>query len=82
MKTAKEIEAESFLGNKVEQVLEDLKNWISDEIGGNTLIIAPETYFSESPGFVINDFYESRFTKSLSSLPMLNAMLESLKDLS
>ena len=26
-------------------VLEDLKNWISDEIGGNTLIIAPETYF-------------------------------------
>ena len=48
-------------------VLEDLKNWISDEIGGNTLIIAPETYFSESPGFVINDFYESRFTKSLSS---------------
>jgi len=25
MKTAKEIEAESFLGNKVEQVLEDLK---------------------------------------------------------
>ena len=25
MKTAKEIEAESFLGNKVEEVLEDLK---------------------------------------------------------
>ena len=31
MKTAKEVEAESFLGNKVEEVLEDLRN-------GRTLI--------------------------------------------
>ena len=53
-------------------VLEDFKNWISNEIGGNKLFIAPETYFSESPGIIIDDFLDSEFTNSLSSFLMQN----------
>ena len=49
-------------------ILNQLGNWINNEIGSDKLIIAPETYFSESPGFLMESFNETEFTDSLRNI--------------
>ena len=46
-------------------ILQDFKSFVDSSVNSNDLIVAPETYFSESPGFLINSFQESPFLLSL-----------------
>ena len=45
--------------------LQDFKSLVDSSVNSNDIIVAPETYFSESPGFLINSFQESPFLLSL-----------------
>ena len=47
------------------EILEEFKEKTKDEKFNNKLIITPETYFSESPGYSLNDFFSTPFYKSL-----------------
>ena len=53
-------------------IFKNFKSWVRNDIGTNKLIIAPETYFSESPGYEIDDFTKIEFTKSLKSFLIEN----------
>ena len=46
-------------------ILNDFKNLVDSNDYSPEIIIAPETYFSESPGISINNFNQSTFTKAL-----------------
>ena len=46
-------------------ILQDFKSFVDSSVNSNDIIVAPETYFSESPGFIINSFQESPFLLSL-----------------
>ena len=49
-------------------ILYELEDWINTKIGSNKLILAPETYFSESPGFLLDKFNKSSFIDSLKNI--------------
>ena len=53
-------------------VLSNFKSWVTNDIGTNKLFLAPETYFSESPGYSIDNFTNNEFTKSLNSFLIEN----------
>ncbi len=46
-------------------ILQDFKSLVNSFGESSDIIVAPETYFSESPGFLINKFKESAFLLSL-----------------
>ena len=47
------------------EILQEFKKSTKDEKFNNKLIIAPETYFSESPGYSLKDFFNTQFYKDL-----------------
>ena len=47
------------------EILQEFKKTTKDEKFNNKLIITPETYFSESPGYSLNNFFNSQFYKDL-----------------
>tara|TARA_B100000497_G_scaffold15552_1_gene17986 strand:- start:72 stop:1628 length:1557 start_codon:yes stop_codon:yes gene_type:complete len=47
------------------EILQEFKKNTEDNIFNNKLIITPETYFSESPGYQINNFFNTPFYKNL-----------------
>ena len=46
-------------------ILQDFKSLVDSSVKSSDVIIAPETYFSESPGFLIDRFHESPLFLSL-----------------
>ena len=47
------------------EILEEFKDKTKDKKFNNKLIITPETYFSESPGYSLKDFFSTPFYKDL-----------------
>ena len=47
------------------EILEEFKDKTKDEEFNNKLIITPETYFSESPGYSLKGFFNTPFYKDL-----------------
>ena len=45
--------------------MEEFKDKTKDEEFNNKLIITPETYFSESPGYSLKGFFNTPFYKDL-----------------
>ena len=48
-------------------ILKEFKQTTNNEIFNNTIIFTPETYFSESPGYLISNFFETPFYQDLNS---------------
>ena len=47
------------------EILQEFKETTKSTKYNNQLIITPETYFSESPGYSLNDFFNTSFYKNL-----------------
>ena len=47
------------------EILQEFKETTKSTKYNNQLIITPETYFSESPGYSLNDFFDTSFYKNL-----------------
>ena len=48
-------------------ILKEFKQITSNSVFNNKIIFTPETYFSESPGYSMTDFFETPFYKDLNS---------------
>ena len=48
-------------------ILKEFKDITRDDIFNNRIIFTPETYFSESPGYSLNNFFDSSFYSNLNS---------------
>ena len=48
-------------------ILKEFKDITRDDVFNNRIIFTPETYFSESPGYSLNNFFDSSFYNNLNS---------------
>lgn len=48
-------------------ILKEFKDISRDDVFNNRIIFTPETYFSESPGYSLNNFFDSSFYNNLNS---------------